>query len=149
MRTPLLPPRRILIAIDDSSLSAHAADVGMSLARGLGADVALVHVVDQLLAYAPGIEIPPAQVLAAVQSAGRDLLHAAALRLQKDPPLRTFLAVGLPAYEIAKAAKEWQADLVVVGSHGHTGIKRLVLGSVAQGVLRNSPVPVVVVRDTN
>jgi nucleotide-binding universal stress UspA family protein len=53
---------------------------------------------------------------------------------------------GTPATAITKAAKDWPADLIVIGSHGRSGMRRALLGSVAEGVMRNAPCPVLVVR---
>lgn len=63
-----------------------------------------------------------------------------------DREVETVIEVGRPANAIVEYAKEADVDLVVVGSHGRQGISRIVLGSVAESVVRNSPVPVMVVR---
>ncbi|MFN8515911.1 MAG: universal stress protein [Thermomicrobiales bacterium] len=60
--------------------------------------------------------------------------------------METLLREGAPASDIVAAAQEWQADLIVVGTHGRGGLGRLVLGSVAESVLRDAPCPVLVVR---
>lgn len=57
-----------------------------------------------------------------------------------------FLVEGAPAAEIVKAALEWPADLVVIGSHGRGGLQRAILGSVAKAGMRRAPCPVLVVR---
>ncbi len=54
--------------------------------------------------------------------------------------------MGDPAASITDAARDWQADLVVIGSHGREGVDRIVLGSVARGVARKAPCPVLIVR---
>jgi universal stress protein A len=54
--------------------------------------------------------------------------------------------VGKPAAEIVNAAKEWPADVIVIGSHGRAGVTRVLLGSVAEAVMRHAPCPVLVVR---
>jgi nucleotide-binding universal stress UspA family protein len=60
--------------------------------------------------------------------------------------VETSMREGNPATEIVDEAKEWRADLIIVGSHGYTGFKRLVLGSVAQSVVGHAPCSVEVVR---
>jgi nucleotide-binding universal stress UspA family protein len=61
--------------------------------------------------------------------------------------VETAVREGDPAHAIVQEAKEWGADVIVLGSHGYTGIKRLVLGSVAQAVVNQAPCSVEVVRD--
>lgn len=51
-----------------------------------------------------------------------------------------FMPVGRAAVEIVKTAKEWQANLIVIGSHGRKGLRRAVVGSVAESVMRHAPV---------
>lgn len=65
--------------------------------------------------------------------------------LQADAHALAFIPHGSPGLEIVKAAKEWQADLIVIGSHGRRGITRALVGSVAEAVMRHAPCPVVVV----
>ena len=59
--------------------------------------------------------------------------------------VETLLRAGVPAEEVVAVAQEWRADLILVGTHRRGGLARLVLGSVAEGVLRRSPRPVLVV----
>jgi nucleotide-binding universal stress UspA family protein len=65
-------------------------------------------------------------------------------RLSLAPSTLEFVEVGTPATAITRAANDWPADLIVIGSHGRGGMRRALLGSVAEGVMRNSPCPVVV-----
>ena len=60
-----------------------------------------------------------------------------------------FVPIGAPHTEIVNAANDWPADLIVIGSHGRGGIRRVLLGSVAEGVMRNPPCPVLIVRTRN
>jgi nucleotide-binding universal stress UspA family protein len=138
--------RRVLIALDESALAAHAVEVGMNLIQALGAEAALVHVIDPKLATAPEGGIPAATLLADLKRTGQALLTAAAARLDGTVPPWQFLREGPPAREIVAAAREWQADLLVLGTHGRSGLARMVLGSTAEAVVRHAPCPVVVVR---
>ena len=81
------------------------------------------------------------------KKAGEDLVDQVAESLGKAE-LKVEMAVraGKPEIEIVEEAKEWRADLIVIGSHGYTGFKRLVLGSVAQSVVGHAPCSVEVVR---
>ncbi len=63
-----------------------------------------------------------------------------------DIPFETAIEIGRPSREIVRYAEEGEFDAVVIGSHGRTGVSRILLGSVAEAVVRRSPVPVTVVR---
>ena len=67
-------------------------------------------------------------------------------RLSLQPSALEFVVTGTPADEIVKAAKAWSADLIVIGTHGRGGVQRALLGSVADGVMRNAPCPVLIIR---
>ena len=139
--------RKILIAVDESAFAARAADVGFDLARSLGAEVAIIHVVDPAVdAYAPEGGIPLHELVTLAQQDGRRLLAAFGQRAGLQPAPHEFLHVGKTATEIVKAAKDWPTDLIVIGSHGRGGLNRLLLGSVAEAVMRHAASPVLVVR---
>jgi nucleotide-binding universal stress UspA family protein len=138
---------RLLLAVDDSPVAAHAVDAGAGLARQLGAELALIHVIDPAETFAPDSGLPAAELLAMAKQEGRQLLARFRQRLPQDqaPPLE-FLPAGKPASEIVKSAKEWPADMIVIGSHGRSGLERVLLGSVAESVLRHAPCSVLVIR---
>jgi nucleotide-binding universal stress UspA family protein len=137
--------RRILIALDDSAIAAHAGEVGTELAAALKAQAALVYVVDPALAFEPESGIPAAEWLAALKREGQSFLAAAAQRTG-EPPALQFLREGKPADQILAAAREWEADAIVIGTHGRSGMSRLVLGSTAESVVRQAPCPVLVIK---
>jgi nucleotide-binding universal stress UspA family protein len=137
--------RRILIALDDSAIAAHAVEVGTELAAALKAQAALVYVVEPGLAFEPDGGIPAAELLAALKRECQAFLAAAA-QPSGDPPPWQFLREGKPADEILAAAREWEADAIVIGTHGRSGVSRLVLGSTAESVVRQAPCPVLVVK---
>jgi len=136
--------RRILIAVDSEPVAAHAADIGVDLARSLGADVALIYVIDSSPEYISQKEFP--QTLAQAEQDGKRLLAGFRERLRLQPSALEFVQAGKPATEIAKTAKDWPADLLVIGSHGRGGVQRVLLGSVAEGVMGHAPCPVLVIR---
>lgn len=138
--------RRVLIALDRSAIAAHAMDVGADLAKALGAQVALVHVVDPKLGSAPEGGGPASVILDELREEGRRLLKTASLRIGGNPPPREYLVEGNPIQEIVKVAEEWKADVIVSGTRGRSGISRLLLGSTAEGVLRHSQIPILIAR---
>ena len=137
--------RRILIALDDSAIAAHAVEVGTELASALTAQAALVYVVDPTSGFAPDSGIPAVEWIATLKREGQAFLAAAAQRTH-EPPAWQFLREGKPADQILAAAREWDADVIVIGTHGRSGVSRLVLGSTAESVVRHAACPVLVVR---
>jgi len=137
--------KKILVAVDASPIAAHAVDVGIELARSLKAEIALVRVTAPPDAYAD-VGISTGELMAQAKSEDQRVLLGVRERLSLPASVQEFLVAGDPATEIVKAAQEWLADLIVVGSHGRSGMSRIVLGSVAEGVVRHAPCPVLVVR---
>jgi len=139
--------KRILVAVDDSVFAAHAADVGIDLAKSLQAELAFIHSVDSSVARpASDIGVPADKLIAMAQQEAKTLLSAFRERAGASPAALEFLEFGKPATKIVEGAKSWPADLIVVGSHGRGGVERLMLGSVAESVVRHAPCPVLVVR---
>jgi nucleotide-binding universal stress UspA family protein len=138
---------KILIAVDESTFAAHAADAGMDLALQLGAEVAFVTVVDTAtITYDPNSDITADEWLAMLKDDAKNLLKAFASRRAIAPAPLEFLEVGKPEAKIVEAARNWPADLIVMGTHGRNAIANILLGSVAQGVLHHAPCPVMVLR---
>lgn len=137
---------KILIAVDEQPIAEHAAQMGVELAKALGAELALITVVDTSADYAADGGIMGEDVTAQIERDARRSLAGLCRRLSVPPSTLEFVENGAPAAEIVKAAKEWPADLVVVGSHGRGGIERALVGSVADAVLRHAPCPVLMVR---
>jgi nucleotide-binding universal stress UspA family protein len=136
--------RKILIAVDGQPVSLRAGELGAELARSLGADVALVHVNDP--GYVGDTGIPPKELIAQAEQDSRRLFAGFHELLALPPSALHFMRTGAPAGAIVSTAKEWPADLIVIASHGRTGVRRALLGSVAEGVMRNAPCPVLVAR---
>ncbi|MBS0334079.1 MAG: universal stress protein [Proteobacteria bacterium] len=133
---------RILIAVDDTPLAAHAAQVGAELARRLGAEAALVSVVQPQPA---GETVDPAVLTEELREDARARLATLCERLFKDRRPLQFVQEGPAGETIVRAARDWSADLIVIGSHGRGGLARAVMGSVAEAVMRHAPCPVLVV----
>jgi nucleotide-binding universal stress UspA family protein len=138
--------RKILIALDVGPIAAHAVDVGIELGRSLKADMALIHVMGLPVPVGGDIGVPPEEITTLVTQEGRRLLDGVRQRLSLEASVLEFLESGDPTVEIVKAAKAWPADLIVIGSHGRGGLDRMMLGSVAEAVMRRAPCPVLVIR---
>jgi nucleotide-binding universal stress UspA family protein len=136
---------RILVAIDESPFAAKALDAGAHLARLTGAQVALVFVVDPRGAAAPEGGPPPDVVLESLRAEGKALLVSAEGKAGFPSKPWHFLRDGRPAEEILATAREWDATFIVIGTHGRSGLTRLLMGSTAEAVLRHAPCPVLIV----
>jgi nucleotide-binding universal stress UspA family protein len=142
--------QRILLATDGSAASAHAAQLAVDLAKVHGARITALYVVDPYPYLGIGESNPlgiQAYMSAALQHAAE--AHDKVQRLCEEAgvPFQPRLAEDVTAASgILQAVRVCEADLVVVGSHGRTGIARLMLGSVATKVVAESPVPVLVAR---
>ncbi len=144
----MLSINRILCAVDFSDPSARALQYALALAERLGAQVDVIHVY-QFPNYAVedgAVELPPyVQQDLAIRLRER-LEQFVKEKAGEGSKTSTHLVEGIPYLEIVAAAKEHQADLVVVGTHGRTGLSHMFLGSVAERVVRSSEVPVLTMR---
>lgn len=140
--------KRILVPVDGSETSNRAVVAGLQMARENGGRLRLVHALDEL-AYLTGYEYSADLLQAARDQGGRVLSEALTMAQSAGVPADTKLVetAGRRLGEIvAEEARGWEADLVVVGTHGRRGMSRLLLGSGAEQVLRLAPVPVLAVR---
>lgn len=119
------------------------------MARLTGAEVCLLHVYQNPAQLFPmgGYVGPVSDMLADLRrEVGVELDALAEPYLKDGPPVRTLLVEGIPYKGILDRAEEWNADLIVMGTHGRTGVERALTGSVAERVIRFAPCPVLVSR---
>jgi nucleotide-binding universal stress UspA family protein len=143
--------RRILVPIDGSRTAARGLREAARLAKDQRARVRLVHIVDETMVLGlgeAGIDLRPA--LAGLARSGRALLErtrrqAKKLGIAAETAFYESIA-RRPADAILREARRWRADLIVMGTHGRRGVGRVVLGSDAEAVLHETPVPVLMVR---
>jgi len=136
---------KILIAVDSSEYSMQAAKKGLELAHQLDAKTALLYVVDTSKAIG-NIEagLLPEQALLVLKKEVEQTLDELATMYNGDEILK-FMPEGNPTKDILKTAEIWEADLIVMGTHGRTGLMHLLVGSVAEYIVRHSKIPVMVV----
>ena len=144
--------QKILVAVDGSETSLRGLDEGIRLAKATGARLLLLHVLNTLILQSEIASTAYYQALATeIRNSGANILeHAATVARAAQVTFEQKLIEKIgahPAEEIVAQATQWQADLIVLGTHGRRGLKRLVMGSDAELVLRHSPVPVLLVRD--
>jgi universal stress protein A len=136
---------RILVPTDFSRPSELALKYAHDLAKQFGASLHLLHVVNRPL-LAEGLAAEA--FISSAQEIGSDMVREAEARLRKLVPEAASADVvfGYAAKAIVECASQLGVDLIVIGSHGRTGIAHLMLGSVAEAVVRTAPCPVLTVR---
>ncbi|MDR5694358.1 MAG: universal stress protein [Armatimonadota bacterium] len=149
-RTPAkVEVRRILAPTDFSEAAEPALHWAIALGEVFGAEVVILHVMDLSIAALAGL---PSQI-AAFPAAG-ELLERVRSEAEQEmakvaarfPTARTLLREGSPRSVILEVAAEIGADLIVMGTHGRTGLAHVFFGSVAEHIVRHSKIPVLTVR---
>ena len=142
--------QRFLVPVDFSPYADQALDYAIALAQKLQAHMTLLHVIQSLAMGGTdmGVVLPytyiqelEAEITSTLDTA---LNKVTAAGLKGD----TLLVHGVPFHEIVDTAQRRQADLIIMGTHGRTGLTHIFLGSVAEKVVRLAPCPVLVVRQT-
>lgn len=139
------PPKNILVPVDFSEIAEHATGYAFNLARSLGAKVHLLHayLLPSLPQTASGAE-ELAQKLEV--NAQTEMKRIADKHKESGLVGQLLVRLGDPRDSIVRTAKELPSDLIVMSSHGRQGLSRMLLGSVAETVVRTAPCPVLVVR---
>jgi len=146
MKTSMITLRRLLCPVDFSDFSKQALDLAMVIARWYEAEIVVVHVVPivpTVLPF-PSATIPDVGALDP-QVAGRELQSFVEAAGPAPPRPQTIVRMGAPAPVILDLAREVNADLLVLGTHGRTGFERLMLGSVTEKVMLKATCPVLTV----
>lgn len=126
-----------MVPTDGSEYSKKAEDTALSLAKKLGSTVIAVHIIDDKLIY-------PYEVL---EEEGTAILHEVQKKGKKmNVEVNEILIVGSPTHDMAKITEKAGADLVVLSTHGKTGLERFIMGSVAENAIKKIPVPVMLVK---
>jgi nucleotide-binding universal stress UspA family protein len=139
---------KILVAVDDSSFSQTALDALVRQFSPQYTEVLALHVVEPIsISPPPQMDRNYAPELAAEMTEAERLVQRAAERLRDSGfKVETAVKKGDIRETIVDSAGEWGADLIMIGSHGHRGIRRFLLGSVAESVARHAPCSVEIVR---
>jgi|SRR5690348_11324523 nucleotide-binding universal stress UspA family protein len=144
--------KKIVVPVDGSPTSNAGLREAIDLARTLDASLQLVNVVDYHYLAMAGLEAGTyiEDVMKGLTQSGRRILKRAEETARKSGVAATSVllesATGPAADAIVRQAKKWNADLIVLGTHGRRGMRRMLMGSDAEQVVRNSPVPVMLVR---
>ena len=148
-----MPIKRVLVPVDFSGDSLNALAYARELVKPFKAEVVLVHVVEPIYYAAPADMYMTSPNLASIieeqqQMAAQQLKRLAGDLEKKGHRVRTVLKSGSPAQVIIDTARRTAADLIVMATHGHTGLAHLFMGSVAEKVVRTAGCPVLTVRST-
>lgn len=149
---------KILIAIDDSAYAEHAADYGFDIARRFNAAVGVVNIIEPAMMpqMTPGADpimgmplqgtgIEEMELLDIQKNQSENIVDRTIKKFAGDMAVTHFTEYGSTADGIIKCSNEFSASLIVIGTHSRSGLDRLLMGSVAEHVVRHSAVPVLVV----
>ena len=144
--------RRILAPTDFSELSKQGLKSALELAQSFGAKLLLMHVVEPPPYPMEGI-VPSHMGATLLDDLERQASHELSHMLAETPEHRIEVArrvvVGIPHLKIVEVAEEDKTDLIVMTTHGRTGLSHLVMGSVAEKIVRTAPCPVLTIRPTS
>jgi nucleotide-binding universal stress UspA family protein len=145
--------KTILLPTDGSECSVKAMAYALSFARQFGGRVIALHVIDRRweeqtrVAFAEvGQDLTKKIREGYAQEAHRILKEVTDAGSKAGVPVEARIATGIPFDDIVRIGKELPADLIIMGTHGRTGVSHLLLGSVAERVVRRAPCPVLTVR---
>ena len=144
--------KKILYATDFSDSSVPACEYALTLANLAKAQVHVLHVIGEFADRRKSMIQPEAMALLEREvevQAIKDMEGFCKERFDGEIPFTTEVVMGIPFQEIIKKAGELSADLIVVGTHGRTGLEHVIVGSTAERLVRRSPIPVLTVRATD
>lgn len=139
--------KSLLVAVDGSEFSDKAVRYACAMGPSLGAEVVLLHVVPMLVSATPYHDTVSDQPFLALQKVGEDILaKAKQIAVALKCEVIELISHGDPANKIVDIATERNSDLIIMGSRGVSGIKRLFVGSISDKVMNQAPCPVMIVR---
>ena len=142
--------QRILVPVDGSPTSERALQEALQLAQQQSGRLELVHVLGDVRLMEANSYINYAEMKDAMTSAGKKLLEQTRAVAQQSGTAAEVKLLEAGGARIASAiveeARQWEADLIVIGTHGRTGFSRVLFGSVAEGVVRTAHIPVLLMR---
>ncbi len=144
-----LQVQRILVPIDFSEHSKHALQYAVSFAKQFGSELLLIHVVEQQVYPADlsfGQIVVPGFERELRDHAKKELDGLIKSSTVKGIKVHAIVESGKPFLEILDAAEDEEIDLIIIATHGHTGVEHLLFGSTAEKVVRKASCPVLVVR---
>jgi universal stress protein A len=144
---PVFKLKHILVPVDFSACSQKALQYAIPFARQFGARLTLLFVVQPYLPVADMVPLDVGAIEGQMRETGEKELAALRKSIEPDVTAATVLRVGQPHLEIVRAARELKADLVIVSTHGRTGLSHVLMGSTTERVVRHAGCPVLVLRE--
>jgi universal stress protein A len=138
---------RILVPVDFSECSKKALRYAISFGRRFKAELMLLHVVEPYTPYPEMTTWDAASLEASSRECGEEELQILRQSIQTEIPCSTILKMGTAYREIVEVAKEKGVDLIIISTHGYTGLSRALVGSTTEHVVRRAGCPVLVVRE--
>jgi len=144
-------PKSILVPTDFSEPANEALEYALALAEQIGAKVTLLHTYDiPIVGFPDGALVATADIVGRISMSAQEALNAVVASHKHRPvALRSVLKTGDPREVIHTVAKDVDADLIVMGTHGRRGLSRALLGSVTEYIVRTAAGPVLTVRGTH
>ena len=142
--------KKILCPIDHSDCSKEALKYAVSFALRNEAELYLLHVID-IRTFDENLDTITKQIAddSSINNLKKKLLECVPEEIRSDMKIEAIVVQGIPFVEIIKIAKENEVDMLVLGTHGRTGLAHMMLGSVSEKVVRKAPCPVLTVRTPN
>lgn len=143
--------KKILVPIDFSENSKSAVKYAHIMAQTFGAELVFIYVLEPIL-YPPDfslgqITLPAGEVQEFDKRAHEELKKISEEEISQGITVTTIVRSGKPFLEIIETAKERDIDLIIISSHGHSGVENILFGSTSEKVVRKAPCPVLTLRD--
>lgn len=142
--------KRILVPIDFSDYSKKALHYTVQLAKSFDAELFLVYVIEPMVYPADlsmGQMVIPQSEVNLNEKAKSELKELAANEIGNSLKYNILIKTGKPFMEVIATASEVDADLIIIATHGHTGVEHLLFGSTAEKIVRKAPCPVLTLRE--
>ena len=142
--------KKVLVPIDFSDYSKSALKYAVNFAKSFGADITLIYVVEPII-YPPDFSMGQIAIPAVNtewdQVAQEELTKLAKNEISSDVKVKTIIKTGKPFVEIIETASDENIDLIIISTHGHSGVEHILFGSTAEKVVRKAPCPVLTLRE--
>lgn len=144
---PVFKLKRILVPVDFSDCSRKALAYAIPFARQFGATVTLVFVIQPYMPISDMVPLDVEAIETRMRETGEKELAALKASIEPDVKAETAVRIGNPHLEIVRAARDLPADLIILSTHGRTGLSHVLMGSTAERVVRHANCPVLVLRE--
>lgn len=142
--------KKILVPIDFSDYSKNALKYSINFAKSFNAKLILIYVVEPMIYpadFSMGQVAIPSTDVDFIKKAEEELNHLKNTEIGNQVESEVIIKTGKPFMEINETAAEYDADLIIIATHGHTGVEHILFGSTAEKVVRKAPCPVLTLRE--